>query len=701
MIVQHNMSALNANRLLGITNLKIASSCEKLSSGYQINRAADDAAGLSISEKMRKKIRGLEKGLENVEDGISLCQVADGALNEVTELLQRTRELTIKAYNGTNSRNDRQSIQDEIDQCITEIDRIFETTKFNEIYIFHNGQINHHSYIETTPYTVSKRVTVYRDIPSWLLVNDSSVTPGTFPQIEQHNYTTATQNVDKIMKQDFKLSNGTYVKLYFGADHGYVDGYRWAGDYIKDSSAIGYNELLTPGQSLYDYLYATDASGNYKYLDTNGNYLGWTPTITDNVSAKIDFSGLTGKSDPNDLYNALSDLVGTSLDFPCGTCTARKESIGFSGEFIGFSNLVFHSNNPGVSRGYINLSEKEFTWNSKTYKGYFSAIQEVMAMSDTDPDKAVKTQQLSEAIAKDLASSTIKKLQDVNTISKHFDLATNDPANPYVVYVYDYRDIAAASPDATLSMVTPYSEVSYTYEAVETTPRLIEYDTYSGEQIWIQASDDVPDGMSIHCGRLSLENLGIKNYSVNNYDIITQIKDPNGYNQKLENWLNSVTVTPIKTTKKVLVSTITTPAKIESIYENGEFVPKIIQPAIRETKEVDKEIIEYQYDIPKPTPEYEDIEVFAPSELKALDDAIAKVCKTRSYYGACQNRLEHTYKNNANAHENITNAESRIRDTDMAEEMINQSKWNILNQAGFSMLSQANQLKQGVLSLIA
>ncbi|MEE1039002.1 MAG: flagellin, partial [Eubacterium sp.] len=84
-----------------------------------------------------------------------------------------------------------------------------------------------------------------------------------------------------------------------------------------------------------------------------------------------------------------------------------------------------------------------------------------------------------------------------------------------------------------------------------------------------------------------------------------------------------------------------------------------------------------------------------------LDDAIAKICKTRSYFGACQNRLEHTYKNNANAHENITNAESRIRDTDMAEEMINQSKWKILNQAGLSMLSQANQLKQGILSLIA
>lgn len=130
------MSALNANRMLGITSWHLGKSAEKLASGYKINRAADDAAGLSISEKMRKRIRGLDKGMENVEDGISLCQVADGALNEIADMLQRARELSIKAYNGTNSKSDRGMIQDEISQCINELDRVFETTKFNEIYIF-------------------------------------------------------------------------------------------------------------------------------------------------------------------------------------------------------------------------------------------------------------------------------------------------------------------------------------------------------------------------------------------------------------------------------------------------------------------------------------------------------------------------------------------------------------------------------------
>ena len=97
MVIQHNMSASNAGRMLGITGRGIGSSAEKLTAGYKINRAADDAAGLSISEKMRKKIRGLEKGMENVQDGISFCQVADGALNEVADMLQRVRELSIQA----------------------------------------------------------------------------------------------------------------------------------------------------------------------------------------------------------------------------------------------------------------------------------------------------------------------------------------------------------------------------------------------------------------------------------------------------------------------------------------------------------------------------------------------------------------------------------------------------------------------------
>ena len=135
MVVQHNMQAANANRMLNITSGAQSKSTEKLSSGYRINRAADDAAGLSISEKMRKQIRGLDKASSNAQDGVSSVQTAEGALTEVHSMLQRMNELATQAANGTNSTTDRSAIQDEMDQLTTEIDRVAETTKFNETYL--------------------------------------------------------------------------------------------------------------------------------------------------------------------------------------------------------------------------------------------------------------------------------------------------------------------------------------------------------------------------------------------------------------------------------------------------------------------------------------------------------------------------------------------------------------------------------------
>ncbi|MDD7402607.1 MAG: flagellin [Butyribacter sp.] len=131
MIVQHNMTALNANRQLGITNTNLSKSSEKLSSGYRVNRAADDAAGLSISEKMRGQIRGLEQASTNAQDGVSLIQTAEGAMNEIHSVLQRMRELTVQASNDTNVSADRKAIAKEVSALTQEIDRIASQTEFN------------------------------------------------------------------------------------------------------------------------------------------------------------------------------------------------------------------------------------------------------------------------------------------------------------------------------------------------------------------------------------------------------------------------------------------------------------------------------------------------------------------------------------------------------------------------------------------
>ena len=144
MIVKHNLTAMNSNRMLGLTTASQAKSTEKLSSGYKINRAADDAAGLAISEKMRKQIRGLTQASLNAQDGISAVQTADGALNEVHDMVQRLTELAVKAANGTLSESDRDAVQNEVDQLIAEIDRVSTTTKFNETYLLRgaNGSVS-------------------------------------------------------------------------------------------------------------------------------------------------------------------------------------------------------------------------------------------------------------------------------------------------------------------------------------------------------------------------------------------------------------------------------------------------------------------------------------------------------------------------------------------------------------------------------
>lgn len=150
MVIQHNMSAMNTNRMFQITASVQNKSTEKLSSGYKINRSADDAAGLSISEKMRRQIRGLTQASKNAQDGISLVQTAEGALGEVHSMLQRMNELSVKCSNDTLTTTDRSYIQSEVDSIIKEIDRVGNTTSFNELYVFKGTSTESSSSSEST-----------------------------------------------------------------------------------------------------------------------------------------------------------------------------------------------------------------------------------------------------------------------------------------------------------------------------------------------------------------------------------------------------------------------------------------------------------------------------------------------------------------------------------------------------------------------
>lgn len=708
MVVQHNLEAFNANRMLGINNRRLAGSTEKMASGYKINRAADDAAGLSISEKMRKRIRGLERGMENVEDGISFCQVADGALDAATDLLQRARELSIQAYNGTNSKSDRHTIQEEIDQCFEELDRVFETTKFNETVIFKNGQRVQGSTYHANSRMVKKTTVTSRNMPDWLKLND-----GNDRKIGLHNYTPGNQYTDGIMKHDFKVGSDT-IKVYFGPNKGNQGGYQWVGSLGKNSSV--YNKLKK------------GVPGFEKYMDDHsksGKYEGWTSTLDDNVSAKLDFTEFSKITDADELYTKLGQLVGVEVGFPCGSCS-RMEAVRFGGEFFGVDGVTFQDGHPSyVSTREINLSTKAFSFEGENYTGYFEAIVDVMSMAETDENgkptnKGDLTKKLAEEIAKDLAKATYNSLSAAMTT--HFDRAIMDSSDPYSVYVYDYRDADAIAltnikADAT---IRTSGQVQMNYEELVTTGYYTKYDYWNAEQTWIQASDGTPDGMPIYSKHLSTELLKLKGYRIDTYAVDIKMDDPEEYRKKLAAW-NAAAPTPIIESyeKEVIERVQVKPAEVKVIKHEepeknvgGEIIParvwyeyKQIKPAEWKDQKVTKTFYTKRYPNdtrgPKPEATYTVTERYDPSDVKLLDDAIAAVCATRSYYGAVQNRLEHTYNNNYNADENITYAESRIRDTDMADEAVRKSMLDILQQAGFSMLSQANQSKQGVSMLLS
>ena len=174
MVVQHNLTAMNSNRMLGITTATQAKSTEKLSSGYKINRAADDAAGLSISEKMRRQIRGLTQAVSNAQDGISAVQTAEGALGEVHDMLQRMNELAIKAGNETLQSVDRKYIQQELDQLKSEIDRVQTTTTFNEQKLL-NGEFSDGKEIQVgAEVDANNRIKITITQMNWDTIADSS-----------------------------------------------------------------------------------------------------------------------------------------------------------------------------------------------------------------------------------------------------------------------------------------------------------------------------------------------------------------------------------------------------------------------------------------------------------------------------------------------------------------------------------------------
>ena len=562
MVVQHNMAAMNANRMLGITTSAQAKSTEKLSSGYRINRAADDAAGLSISEKMRAQIRGLNKASDNAQDGISLIQTAEGALSESHSILQRMRELSVQASNGTETDDDREAIQNEISQLQEELTRISDTTEFNTMKLLDGSQ------------DIAAKKFDYKSSQPGAF----GVTDGTAGSYETAAFTDVTLT-----------SNGKDGDDSFSYKVAYVDGEGNNKEInIKFKLEVDAADAAATTPTGKGYLVAEDGT---KYATAEGFKAGGQKLTKGELEAAV-----------------LAELKKTDL--------AEDFKMSITGD-----KLTFEAKSTGTEQPVITHAAYGETKDGVAGADTAQAITATAATDDTVYLDATKQTAYTGAATEDVNQNIFE------VDGKKFLFATKAGIDKLDRKAYSDVTIvetAAAAPAAAeakemANLIAQKTGLkAYTAAATNTIGKedagtFIAIKPTAGEASGIELQIGANEGQSMKfsIGDMSAKALGVDGEKI---DLSTQ--------------------------------------------ENAK------------------------------------------KATTTLDEAIKKVSEQRSQLGAVQNRLEHTISNLDTAAENTQTAESRIRDVDMAEEMVTYSKNNILAQAGQSMLAQANQSNQGVLSLL-
>ena len=611
MIVQHNITAMNANRMLGLTTGSLSKSTEKLSSGYRINRAADDAAGLTISEKMRKQIRGLDQASTNAEDGVSAVQTAEGALTEVHSMLQRMNELATQAANGTNSTSDRQAIQDEISQLTTEIDRVSETTKFNEIYLL-KGDKSGSTQTNT------------------LAAHDAGLDGTLGASVDGKTTFTAD-----------KVEVGGKVTIA-GTEYNIVDSSKTS-DYtsIKEYTAAEGDKLVQDGKT-YTYVGTTGTTSAGKTPKAAGWFAEDNTTDTaDNITLK-EGSTLTKKAD-----GKTTTLVGGGI--PLATATGTNPTTWAVGDTIEHDGKTYTVSTAGAAGAG--------KW--KDAEGNESAIATLSAGDKYTVKATGKSGQIDNTgiSTVDNIQEMIKGLDKDDTIT--LKKSASDTGKTYTIGVSTKENGSAYTADDIAALVKGgmyVNDGTSTYYAVPKSSGKANDITI--QDAYAKMAEELKKASSIGADK----GAEVKNNGDGTFEITQGTVDvTEGLSFSLHVGADA------DMTNKINVN-------IDSMSAAGLGIKGL--------------------DVA------DDNGSAATYAVDAIADAISKVSSQRSALGAVQNRLEHTIDNLDNVVENTTSAESRIRDTDMAEEMVNYSKNSILQQAGQSMLAQANQANQGVLSLL-
>lgn len=620
MIIQHNMEAANAQRQYKINVGEKSRTVEKLSSGYRINRAADDAAGLTISEEMRSQIRGLEKACKNVQDGSSLVQTADGALNEIHSIDQRQRELLVQAANDTNTDADRESIDMEIWMLNEEKDRIYNDTEFNTIKIFKGKD-----QIIDGP----KTTTVTNE--TWPINDTSTSVKKDVIWVEKN--TTPPQDVHT---QTQRVVPGQFSSIYTETEE--------------------LNKKMPDGHDIFDEksIYTTT---------------GYTDIYTDTLDIKYQKQG--------------TDSKYTNLQKP-------KDMVGGNG----YINVYNEAGNLSLSCAMSQLGVK-LDDDLVGYSMYYDS--KITKSTTSSPDGNV-------------AETTFQLGKNVTLVQKIELIKNGDEQSYNISYALNNGDAQPHKLDVRLAfdtMNTPIESVKnknpYKLENDDAEIEINGDNKGTGTfKTVLGAIDDLYDTWD---DSKVIENVsGIVHTGTGFWWEDNTIPAGN----KID--LGSVTYGPIKLKKDPYEVTTTT---------DSQWQRKQTETITTETSTIQPEYLDIQaganawqnipirlYDLStvklkENVGDTDPVSAFhAADSLKHLDRVIDKISSIRSYYGAMQNRLGSAYNNNANYSENISASESRIRDTDMENELVTNSKYNILQQAGEALIAQANQNKQGVLELL-
>ena len=574
MVVQHNLQAMNSNRMLGITQGTLSGSTEKLSSGYKINRAADDAAGLSISEKMRKQIRGLDQASANAEDGISSVQTAEGALQEVTDMLQRMNELAVQAANGTNSTTDRQYIQDEIDQLVTEVDRVSETTKFNETYLLKGDS----SKATTKTYTANYAVTYTKNTGT----NKSGAAGVTGNKVEYKvNYTG---------NSDVYFVNASSVTK-------------------ANASAPVTADIISKGDDVTKYLSNAVKGNNGKLTNAAIDSTKFAAFKNVDVSALSVATGTAAGNVAN----------GTKLNYTDGILKADKAAYILDTE----TNSIIRVAGGEDLSDYMTVSDDKKAVSMKDQYRLLDEVDISQNATTTAQAKVTGAESLGNSISVD---------NNVTNKTMNLDATSEFKIDESKKKLYD-----AEGKEVSGIALNKYFDENGSYKGG------LYADSQATQAVTETGTDKISDFVTKSYGEVAGDlnfNLHVGADSARTNKISTNIQAMSAA---------ALGIDKLKSTSVGIVD------------ETGDN---------------------------------------ATDAIDVIADALQKVSTQRSALGAVQNRLEHTIKNLDNIVENTTSAESAIRDTDMATEMVKYSNANILSQAGQSMLAQANQSNQGVLSIL-